>query len=91
MNEDTDTMSKLVGALIQELAHGVPDQPGLEIVRADLLAASKMYDSGQKKDMALRFYLAVRSLLQELEHSGKRPAISAPETHSLHHEAHTTN
>jgi hypothetical protein len=60
-------MSKLVGALIEELAHDVPDDPRLETVRADLLAASKAYEAGKKKDLALRFYLAIRSLLQELE------------------------
>jgi hypothetical protein len=60
-------MSKLVGALIEELAHDVPDDPRLETVRADILAASKSYEAGKKKDLALRFYLAVRSLLQELE------------------------
>ena len=62
-------MSKLVGALIEELAHDVPDDPRLETVRADILAASKSYEAGKKKDLALRFYLAVRSLLQELERS----------------------
>jgi len=36
-------------------------------VRADLLAASKVYESGKKKDLALRFYLAIRSLLHEVE------------------------
>jgi hypothetical protein len=61
------TMSKLVGALIEELAHEVPDDPRLEIVRGDLLAASSAYESGKKKDVALRFYLAARALLQELE------------------------
>jgi hypothetical protein len=61
------TMSKLVGALIEELAHEVPDDPRLEIVRADLLAASGAYESGKKKDVALRFYLAARALLQEME------------------------
>jgi hypothetical protein len=64
---DPNTMSKLVGALIEELAHDVPDDPRLETVRADLLAASRCYEAGTKKDLALRFYLAVRSLLQELE------------------------
>jgi hypothetical protein len=64
---DRNGMSKLVGALIEELAHDVPDDPRLETVRADLLAASKSYEAGKKKDLALRFYLAVRSLLGELE------------------------
>ena len=62
-----DTMSKLVGALILELADDVPDMPGLESVRADLFAAAKVYESGKKKDLALRFYLATRSLFHELE------------------------
>jgi hypothetical protein len=66
---DRNSMSKLVGALIEELAHDVPDDPRLETVRADLLAASKSYEAGKKKDLALRFYLAVRSLLQELDRS----------------------
>jgi hypothetical protein len=66
---DRNSMSKLVGALIEELAHDVPDDPRLETVRADLLAASRSYEAGKKKDLALRFYLAVRSLLQELERS----------------------
>ncbi len=65
--ESNDTMSKLVGALILELADDVPDKPGLETVRADLFAASKVYENGKKKDLALRFYLAIRSLLQEVD------------------------
>jgi hypothetical protein len=71
---DRNSMSKLVGALIEELAHDVPDDPRLETVRADLLAASKSYEAGKKKDLALRFYLAVRSLLQELERSQPEPS-----------------
>jgi hypothetical protein len=39
----------------------------LESVRADLLAASRSYESCKKKDLALRFYLATRSLLREYE------------------------
>jgi len=66
-----DTMSKLVGALLLELANDVPDRSGMETVRADLFAASKVYESGKKKDLALRFYLAIRSLLHELEHLEK--------------------
>jgi len=61
-------MNKLIGALIEELAHDMPDDPRLETVQADLLAASRSYESGKKKDLALRFYLAVRALLQEIEH-----------------------
>jgi len=81
------TMSKLVGALIEELAHEVPDDPRLEIVRADLLAASNAYESGKKKDVALRFYLAVRNLLQEVERlqASKLKETSAPATDTGHH------
>jgi len=61
------TLSNLVGALIEELAHELPDDPKLETVRADLLAASRSYDTCKKKDLALRFYLATRSLLREYE------------------------
>lgn len=61
-------MSKLIGALIEELAHDMPDDPRLETVQSDLLAASRCYESGKKKDLALRFYLAVRALMQEIEH-----------------------
>jgi hypothetical protein len=60
-------MGKLVGALIEELASDVPDDPRLETVRADLLTASRSYESGEKQDLALRFYLAIRSLLHEIE------------------------
>lgn len=56
--------SSLVGALIGELAHEVPDDPSLEGVRADLLAVSRSYESDKKKDLALRFFLALRSLLR---------------------------
>jgi hypothetical protein len=58
-------LSNLVGALIDELADEIPDDPHLEAVRNDLLAASRSYDTGDKKDLALRFYLAFRSLLHE--------------------------
>jgi hypothetical protein len=58
-------LSNLVGALIEELAHEVPDDACLEAVKADLLAASHSYETGKKKDLALRFYLATRSLLRE--------------------------
>jgi len=89
-HEDHDGMSKLVGALIEELAHDVPDDPRLETVRADLLAASKSYEAGRKKDLALRFYLAVRALLQELERShpdtvktkDAGPALAGEHTHA---------
>jgi hypothetical protein len=58
-------LSSLVGALIEELAHEIPDEPQLEAVRADLLAASRSYESDKKKDLALRYYLAIRALLRE--------------------------
>jgi hypothetical protein len=58
-------LSNLVGALIEELAHEVPDEPYLEAVKTDLLAASRSYETGKKKDLALRFYLATRALLRE--------------------------
>ena len=62
-----DSMSKLVGALLVELANEVPDRPGFESVRADLLAASKVYEDGKRKDLVLRFYLAMRSVFHELK------------------------
>jgi hypothetical protein len=62
-----DAMSKLVGALLVELLYEVPDQPGFESVRADLLAAKTVYELGDKKDLVLRFYLAIRSLLHEIK------------------------
>ena len=57
----------LVGALIGELADEVPDDPNLESVRADLLSASRSYEQDKKKDLALRFYLAMRSVLRANE------------------------
>jgi hypothetical protein len=60
-------LNNLVAALIEELADEVPDNPKLETVRADLLAASHSYETCKKKDLALRFYLAMRSLLREHE------------------------
>ena len=41
MTTTEDTMSKLVGALLLELVADVPDKPGYESVKADLLAASQ--------------------------------------------------
>ena len=61
------SLSSLVGALLGELASEVPDDPKLETVRADLFAASRTYESSKKKELALRFYLATRSLLHEYE------------------------
>ena len=72
-------MSKLVGALLLELAEDVPDKPGYESVRADLLAASQMYEQGKKKDLVLRFYLAFRSLFHELKRLEKLEAARARE------------
>jgi hypothetical protein len=62
-----EAIRSLVGALLDELAREVPDDPKLETVRADLTAASRSYESYKKKDLALRFYLATRSLLHEYE------------------------
>lgn len=61
------TLTNLVGALIAELADDVPDDPAMEGVRADLTAVSRSYEVDKKKDVALRFYLAIRSLLRENE------------------------
>lgn len=60
-------LSNLVGALLEELADEIPDDSKLETVKADLLAASRTYETCKKKDLALRFYLATRSLLREHE------------------------
>lgn len=67
-------MGKLVGELLRELAEDVPDKPGFESVRADLLTASKVYEYGKKKDLALRFYLAIRSLFHALERRAETEA-----------------
>ncbi len=79
-------LSNLVGALLEELADEVPDDPRLETVRVDLLAAASPYQTGDKKDLAMRFYLAMRSLLREyedLEASTKpaQPSGYAPSEH----------
>jgi len=66
-NGSSVAMGNLVGALIEELADELPDDPKLETVRADMLAASRSYETGKKKDLALRFYLAMRSLVREYE------------------------
>jgi hypothetical protein len=63
--ETGSALHNLVGALIEELANEVPDDPYLETVRADLLAASSSYETCGKEDLALRFYLAIRSLLRK--------------------------
>ena len=81
------SLSSLVGALLGELAHEVPDDPKLESVRADLLAASRNYETCKKKDLALRFYLATRSMLHEYEllsaslrRAERRPPVPEPAT-----------
>jgi hypothetical protein len=66
-NSSSNASSHLVGALLAELADEVGDDPRLEAVRMDLIAASRCFDDGKKKDLALRFYLAFRSLLRENE------------------------
>jgi hypothetical protein len=85
-SESESAMGNLMGALIEELAKDVPDDPGLETVRADILTASRSYETSDKRDLALRFYLAVRSLLSEVErlqqgHASKAAEHAVP----LHH------
>jgi len=63
--ETGSEINRLVGALLAELAHELPESVHLEGVRADLLAASRSYEEGKKQDLALRFYLAFRSMLYE--------------------------
>jgi hypothetical protein len=77
-------LSSLIGALLGELAIEVPDD--LETVRADLFAASRSYESSKKKELALRFYLAMRTLLHEYEQvsanlrrAERRPPSPEPE------------
>jgi hypothetical protein len=68
--ESVPVPTNLVSALIGELADEVPDDQNLEAVRADLLSASRSYENDKKKDLALRFYIAMRSSLrayQELQ------------------------
>jgi hypothetical protein len=91
-------LGNLVGALIGELADEVPDDPNMAAVRADLLGAARAYEAGEQKDMALRFYLATRSLLREnelleerLKKSERRGEVHnpsepppVPETNSAH-------
>lgn len=60
-------MTNLVGALLQELADELPDDPKLESVRADFLTLSRTYESSKRKDLVLRFYLATRGLIREYE------------------------
>jgi hypothetical protein len=81
--ESGGALSNLVGALLEELADELPDNPKLESVRADLLAASRTYETSKKKDLALRFYLATRTLLREHEllHERLKKAEKRIETH----------
>jgi len=65
-------MSKLMGALIAELASQVPTDSRLEIVKSDLLAASTLYDSGKRDELTLRFYLVITFLLRELQQLNQR-------------------
>jgi hypothetical protein len=50
-----------VGALIAELVNEVNNDPPLQILRADLYAASHSYETTEKKDLALRFFIATES------------------------------
>ena len=61
------TLNNLVGALLEELADEISDDLELESVKTDLIAVSRSYENGKKKDLALRFYLATRALLREYE------------------------
>lgn len=79
-------LSSLIGALLADLADELSDEPQLETVRADLVAASLSYEGAKKKDLTLRFYLAFRSMLHaheslrdRLRHAEKR--IVALEAH----------
>ncbi len=58
-------VTSLVGALIGELVDEVSDDSSMEGVKADLLAVSRSYEIDQKKELSLRFYLAIRGLLRE--------------------------
>ncbi len=75
------TLSSLVGALIGELSDEVPDDPALEGVRSDILAARRSYETGDKQDLALRFYLAMRSLLYE--HALLKERVSQAESSTV--------
>ena len=78
--ESETAMGKLMGALIEELSKDVPDDPGLETVKSDILTASRVYETSEKRDVAMRFYLAVRTLLQELERVKQGGSSKASET-----------
>jgi hypothetical protein len=55
----------LVGALIEELADEIPDDAGLEMVKADLLGVVQTAEASGDNETPLRFYLAMRALLRE--------------------------
>jgi hypothetical protein len=84
--------SNLISALIGELADEVPDDPNLEAVRADLLSVSRSYENDKKKDLALRFYIAMRSALRAheilLERLKKAERKSRPNEVSIAEGAH---
>jgi hypothetical protein len=84
-------LSNLVGALLEELADEVPDDPRLETVRVDLLAAADSYQSGDKKDLAMRFYLATRSLLREFETLEGRTKPTQPTANPAAESSHDEN
>jgi len=65
INDSSSPRVSPVGALIAELVNEVPNDPSLQILRADLYAASHSYETTEKKDLALRFFLAIRALLSE--------------------------
>ena len=71
-------MSSLVKALIEEVADEVPDDPRLETVRIDLLAAC---EAGDQTEFGLRFYLSIRSLLRA--YSSLQERIKAAEASAL--------
>src|ERR1700677_455413 len=86
-NLSDDNMSNLMGALIAELASQVPVDSRLEIVRSDLLAASKaasnLYAPGKRDELTMRFYLVITFLLRELQQmSQRRLPEQAPEERS---------
>lgn len=94
--QESGVLRNLVGALIDELATEVPDDPKLESVRADLTAASRSYESSRKEDLALRFYLAIRTLNHEYEMLTERlrkmeRRAQIPEPLPAAHEAVTTH
>ena len=84
-------LNNLVGALLEELADQVPDDPRLETVRAYLLAAASSYQSGDKKDLAMRFYLATRSLLHEYEDLESRNTSAQPSVNPVNEFMHGDN